>query len=119
MIGRFTDDVQAGLAALPLAVTSHMGTLTNSAQVLMNATNTEIATALSPYGAPGAAIAARLETIRNTGIASGISEVFAIGAGLMVVAFVASLFLREIPLRTTNEETAAAGPYTPPPLPTS
>ena len=119
MIGRFTDDVQAGLAALPPADTSHMGTLTNSAQVLMNATNTEIATALSPYGAPGAAIAARLETIRNTGIASGISEVFAIGAGLMVVAFVASLFLREIPLRTTNEETAAAGPYTPPPLPTS
>jgi EmrB/QacA subfamily drug resistance transporter len=109
MIGRFTDDVQAGLAALPPAVTSHMGTLTNSAQVLMNATNTEITAALAPYGAPGAAIAAQLETIRNTGIASGISEVFAIGAGLMVVALVASLFLREIPLRTTNEETPAAG----------
>lgn len=117
MIGRFTDDVQTGLAALPPAVTSHMGTLTNSAQVLMNATNAEIATALAPYGAPGAAIAARLETIRNTGIASGISEVFAIGAGLMVVAFVASLFLREIPLRATNDETAAAGPQTAPPLP--
>jgi EmrB/QacA subfamily drug resistance transporter len=118
MIGRFTDNVQAGLAALPPAVTSHMGTLTNSAQVLMNATNTEIATALAPYGAPGAAIAARLETIRNTGIASGISEVFAIGAGLMVVALIASLFLREIPLRTTNEETAAAGAQTTP-LPSS
>ena len=109
MIGRFTGDVQAGLAALPPAVTSHMGTLTNSAQVLMNATNTEITAALAPYGAPGAAIAAQLETIRNTGIASGISEVFAIGAGLMVVALVASLFLREIPLRKTNEETPAAG----------
>jgi EmrB/QacA subfamily drug resistance transporter len=109
MIGRFTGDVQAGLAALPPAVTSHMGTLTNSAQVLMNATNTEITAALAPYGAPGAAIAAQLETIRNTGIASGISEVFAIGAGLMVVALVASLFLREIPLRKTNKETPATG----------
>ena len=102
MTNRFVDQLQTGLHSLPAAVQSHTGALTRNPQILMNATNQEIAQALQPYGAVGAAIGSRLETIRATAIANGIAEVFLIGAGLTVIAVVAAFFLREIPLRTTR-----------------
>ncbi|MGO9179138.1 MAG: MDR family MFS transporter [Candidatus Limnocylindrales bacterium] len=108
MTNRFVDQLQAGLASLPAAVQSQMGSLTQSALALMNATNAQIGQALAPYGAPGAAIAARLEAIRNSGIADGISEVFMLSAGLTLVALLAAFFLEEIPLRRTRQATAAA-----------
>lgn len=106
MTNRFTDQLQAGLRALPATVQAQTGALTQNAQVLMNATNAEIAQALQPYGAAGAAIAGQLETIRATAIADGISEVFLIGAGLTMIALVTAFFLREIPLRKTQGATA-------------
>jgi EmrB/QacA subfamily drug resistance transporter len=109
MTNRFTEGVQSGLRSLPAPVQAHAGSLTQNAQALMNATNAEIAQALAPYGAAGAAIAAQLETIRATAIANGIDEVFLIGAALAAVATVAAFFLQEIPLRATHGATARAG----------
>jgi EmrB/QacA subfamily drug resistance transporter len=102
MTNRFTDQLQTGLRSLPAAVQAPTGALTQNAQVLMNATNAQIAQALAPYGAAGAVIEGELETIRATAIADGISEVFLIGAGLTVIAVVAAFFLQEIPLRKTH-----------------
>ncbi len=110
MTNRFTDQLQAGLRTLPSAVQGHMGSLTQSAQELMNATNAQIAQALSPYGPAGMAIATKLEAIRAAAIADGISEVFVIGDGLTAIAVVAAFFLREIPLRTTHGPTGSARP---------
>ncbi len=102
MTNRFVDQLGAGLRTLPAAVQTHMGALTQDSQLLMNATNDEIAKALAPYGATGTVIAHQLEQIRATAIADGISEVFLLGAALTVIAVVAAFFLREIPLRRTH-----------------
>ena len=105
MTNRFVDQLSAGLRSLPPTVQGHLGPIAGNPQVLMNATNADIAKALAPYGAAGAQIARQLESIRATAIADGISEVFLIAAGLTVVAVVASFFLREIPLQREQSGT--------------
>jgi hypothetical protein len=49
------------------------------------------------------------ELLRNA-VASGVAEVFLIGAALIGVALVAALFLEEIPLRTTIRPVATETP---------
>jgi TRAP-type C4-dicarboxylate transport system permease small subunit len=49
-----------------------------------------------------------VEGIRASAIALGVAEIFLIGAVLVGFAFIASFFLREIPLRRTRHDVPAA-----------
>ena len=57
------------------------------------------------FGAQGATLYAQLMEAIKVSFASAISEVFVIGALMMMLAFVITLFLREIPLRKSNAHT--------------
>jgi len=57
---------------------------------------------LAQLGPQGAALFQQLMHAVKVSLASAISEVFVIGTVMMVVAFVATLFLREIPLRKAH-----------------
>jgi EmrB/QacA subfamily drug resistance transporter len=88
MNSRFIDELQKGLPSA--------GSL--DPQVLMNATHDQL------VAAQGATAAHAIETVRAGAIASGIAEVFLIGTVLVAAAVVASVFLREIPLRKSHHE---------------
>ena len=55
------------------------------------------------FGPQGVILYHQLENAIKTSLSSAITEVFLIGAVMMAVAFVATLFLREIPLRKSNK----------------
>ncbi len=59
------------------------------------------------FGSQGPALFAQLMEAIKVSFASAISEVFMIGAAMMVLAFIITLFLREIPLRKSNAHTPA------------
>jgi EmrB/QacA subfamily drug resistance transporter len=58
---------------------------------------------LAQLGPQGAALVHQLEHAIKVSLADSITEVFLLGAGLMVVCFIATLFLKEIPLRKSNK----------------
>ena len=62
--------------------------------------------------AQGQLMAARLTTAVHVSLAQAITSVFALGVGAMTLALVATLFLREIPLRDQrpSRDHAAAAP---------
>ena len=55
----------------------------------------------------------QLEHAVKTSLADSITEVFLLGAVLMVVCFIATLFLKEIPLRKSNKPGEGAGAGSP------
>ncbi|HZC07869.1 MAG TPA: MDR family MFS transporter [Ktedonobacterales bacterium] len=59
------------------------------------------------FGPQGQTLFAQLQTAIKVSFASAVTEVFLIGAGMMVAAFVVTLFLREIPLRKSNTHTVS------------
>ena len=63
------------------------------------------------FGPQGAELLRQLELAVRTSFSSAVTEIFLIGAGMMVLAFVSTLFLKEIPLRKSNRhgEAPAAG----------
>jgi EmrB/QacA subfamily drug resistance transporter len=65
---------------------------------------------LSQLGPQGAALVGQLMAAIKESLSQAITEIFLIGAATMLVAFVATLFLREIPLRKSHkpDETALA-----------
>ena len=68
---------------------------------------------LSQFGPQGQVLLGQLEHAVKTSLADSITEVFLLGSGLMVVCFILTLFLKEIPLRKSNkpgEGTSAGSP---------
>ena len=63
----------------------------------------DLKAAFAQFGPQGAALYQQLLTAIKVSFASSISEVFLMGAGMMALAFVATLFLKEIPLRKSNK----------------
>ncbi|HEX9036010.1 MAG TPA: MDR family MFS transporter [Ktedonobacterales bacterium] len=61
--------------------------------------------AFARFGPQGVALYHQLLEAIKVSFASSISEVFLISAGMMALAFIATLFLKEIPLRKTNRPT--------------
>jgi len=96
MNNRFASEFQTGLQSLPVALRQSLAAA-NPTQ-LMNAGDSDLRAQM------GAQAAAAVESVRAAAIAPGIAEIFLIGAGLVAVAFVASFFLREIPLRKTRHD---------------
>jgi len=54
------------------------------------------------FGPQGQQLFKQLTDVTRSSLATAITEVFAVSAGLMVLAWVSSLFLREIPLRKSH-----------------
>ncbi|HEU5366946.1 MAG TPA: hypothetical protein VFU69_00715 [Ktedonobacterales bacterium] len=55
------------------------------------------------FGQQAPLLLQQLVTAAKTSLASAITELFLIGAGMMILCFVLTLFLREIPLRKSNK----------------
>jgi len=104
---RFTDQFHAGLSSLPAQLQSVVGGY--SSALLMNGTRQDLEAAFAKAGPSGAQLAQQVESIRANAFASGISEVFLVGAGLLGIAFVSSFFLKEIPLRKSHDRTGGRG----------
>jgi MFS family permease len=100
MNNRFASEFQTGLQSLPIALRQSLAAA-NPTQ-LMNAGDSDLRAQM------GTQAAGAVEGIRAAAIAPGIAEIFLIGAGLVAVAFVASFFLKEIPLRKTRHDTPPA-----------
>ena len=96
MNNRFASEFQTGLQSLPAPLRQSLS-VANPTQ-LMNAGDSDLRAQM------GAQAAAAVESVRAAAIAPGVAEIFLIGAGLVAVAFVASFFLREIPLRKTRHD---------------
>ena len=96
MNNRFASEFQTGLQSLPATLRQSLS-VANPTQ-LMNAGDSDLRAQM------GAQAAGAVEGIRAAAIAPGIAEIFLIGAGLVAVAFVASFFLKEIPLRKTRHD---------------
>lgn len=64
------------------------------------------------FGPQGQTLYQQLLHAIKLSLSSAITELFAFGAGMMVLAFVITLFLREIPLRKSHSHEPAAGAST-------
>ncbi len=64
--------------------------------------------ALAHFGPAAPALAKQLQDAVKLSFANAISDVFLLGTGIMALAFVATLFLQEIPLRKVNQPATAA-----------
>jgi len=84
--------------------------MSNNPQALVNPEALEgLKTSLSGGGEQGAEVlSALLTTLRET-LASAISDVFILATATLVVGFVATLFLKEVPLRTRAGRSSARG----------
>jgi MFS family permease len=96
MNNRFASEFQAGLQTLPSQMRQTLATA--STTQLMNAGDSDLRALM------GAQAAHLVEGIRASAIALGVAEIFLIGAVLVGFAFIASFFLREIPLRRTRHD---------------
>jgi len=103
MTNHLTSQVQAGLATLPPEVASKLGALASNPQALMDpSSQAALGQQLASLGPAAQQIAAQISEILRGAVASAVTQVFLIGAGLIAIAFVTSFFLREIPLRATR-----------------
>ena len=107
MANRFASSLTAGLpsqvtAAMPPGLLSE---LSSNPQALvdpqaMAALNEQF----SELGPAGAELVQELVEVLRDALASAISDVFIIGLVAVAVAFVATLFLREVPLRRSHSD---------------
>jgi Na+/melibiose symporter-like transporter len=102
MNNRFASEFSAGLQTVPADLRQSLASA-NPTQ-LMNAGDSDLRALM------GAQTAHVVEGIRASAIALGVAEIFLIGAALVAVAFVASFFLKEIPLRKTRHDDPPRAP---------
>jgi hypothetical protein len=97
----FADNLKANMPAalkalIPVGKLSGIGSSQSNAGALK--------AQFAQFGPQGQALYEQLQQAIKVSFASAVSEVFAIGAGMMILAFIITLFLREIPLRKSNAE---------------
>lgn len=103
MTNTMTDHLQAGIATLPAPVAQKLGPLASNPNALMDPnTQVQLKAQLATLGPSAAQVGAQIEAVLREAVASSITQVFVIGAGLIAIALVTSFFLREIPLRKTR-----------------
>lgn len=104
----FASNLQANMPAalkpfIPVSKLTSIGsTQTNSSALQAQ---------FAQFGPQGKVLYEQLMEAVKVSFASAVTEVFLIGAGMMIIAFIVTLFLREIPLRKSNHhhEGASAG----------
>ncbi len=90
-----------------------LGRLQESPQMLVDPSATAaLAGAFSRLGPNGAALLEQVLTGVRSALVAAISDVFLVSAGVTALAFVATLFLKEVPLRGRGSapDQAAANP---------
>ncbi len=107
MTNAFTSNLQASIPG-PLKPYVSAQQLTNFSQGSGNAG--ALQAKLAQLGPQGQALYEQLMHAVRTSFASAVTEIFVIGAAMMVLAFISTLFLKEIPLRKSHRhgEPAAA-----------
>ena len=100
MTNRMSSEMASGVATLPPAVAAQLGPIVSNPQALLDpATQTALTAQLAALGPSAVQIGAQIAAVLRNAVAAAITEVFMVGAGLIAIAFLASFFLREIPLR--------------------
>ncbi|MBI1802064.1 MAG: MFS transporter [Chloroflexi bacterium] len=109
LTGQFKSGLQANLpAALAQAVPADRLAALQNPQLLMSAeAMSRVQQGFAAIGPQGKALFEQLMQAIRISLATAITELFMVGAAAMVLAFVATLFLKEIPLRKTHRPTAA------------
>jgi hypothetical protein len=118
MTNRFQSALQANMpAALTKAVPAkQLAAFQNPQLLLAPGVTQRIEQSFTHFGPQGAALFQALIHAIRVSLASAITELFAVGAWAMVLALITVLFLREIPLRKTNQTPRAEGVAETPPL---
>jgi EmrB/QacA subfamily drug resistance transporter len=105
MTGRFQTHFEAALPpTLAQAIPANQLSMFENPQLLLSQVAvTRIQQGFAAYGPGGDALFAQLMATIRLSLAQAISDVFFVGALLIVLSLVAALFLREIPLRRGHE----------------
>ncbi len=109
MTNRFNSAFEANLPAtlrqqIPAA---QLEALRNPQVLLSHAATTKIHDSFTAFGPQGETLFAGLMLAIRQSLATAVTTLFLVAAGALVLAFVAVLFLKEIPLRKSNKEQAA------------
>jgi|SRR5579884_835415 len=103
MSNALTSNLQANIPA-PLKSYIPASQLTQLGQSTGGSGSSSLESALAKLGPQGLTLLRQLEQAIKVSFSSAITELFAISAGMMVVCFALTLFLREIPLRKSHRE---------------
>jgi EmrB/QacA subfamily drug resistance transporter len=108
MTGRFQTHFEAALPSTRAQIipTSQLRLFENPQLLLSPETVARIQQAFAAYGAAGDSLFAQLIATIRLSLAQAISDVFLVGAMLIALGLVATLFLREIPLRGKDDPVA-------------
>jgi EmrB/QacA subfamily drug resistance transporter len=106
----FTSNLQANMPAALQPYISASDLAKNIGQPQGGSGASGLSGLLSQLGPQGAQLLQQLQTAITQSLSQAITEIFLIGSGMMVLGFIVTLFLREIPLRKSHkpDETAAA-----------
>ncbi len=106
MTNSFTSNLQANI---PAALKPYVqpSQLSNVGQGSSSSGGINVQQIAQHFGQQAPLLLQQLVTAAKTSLASAITELFLIGAGMMILCFVLTLFLREIPLRKSNKPGSA------------
>jgi MFS family permease len=120
MTNKFQSALQANMpAALTKAIPPHqLAAFQNPQLLLAPGVTRSIEQQFAAFGAQGATLFHDLMLAIRTSLATAITDLFFVGGCAMVLALITVLFLREIPLRKSNQVPAVEGAAaTAPPMP--
>jgi len=106
MNNRFSADFLNGLPASAKAVIPQklLDSLTDNPQALLNSdAQSQLRSVFEQFGAQGAALFEQVFHTLKLALSSSITQVFFIGVIILAIAWVANLFLKEIPLRKQHK----------------
>jgi hypothetical protein len=109
-----TNQFQSGLQANLPATLKHtlppgkLAVLQNPQVLLAPGVEAKIKQGLAAFGPQGQVLFHQLIHAIRVSLAGAITDLFVVTTGLMLLALVTTLFLREIPLRTSNAPSAPA-----------
>ncbi len=104
MTNTFTNNLQASIPA-PLQPYIPISQLTNVGQS-SSGNGINLQPIIAHFGQQAPVLLQQLEMAIKTSFSSAITDLFLIGTGMMIICFVLTLFLREIPLRKSNKATS-------------
>jgi EmrB/QacA subfamily drug resistance transporter len=105
MTNTFTSNLQANIPAalkpfIPVSQLTNVGQSSSGSGV-------NVQQIFAHFGQQAPVLLQQLEVAVKTSFSSAITDLFLIGTGMMVLCFILTLFLREIPLRKSNKPTSA------------
>lgn len=102
MSNRFASELVKGIPPAIRAVIppEQLASLAHNPQALVSTgAQAQLQSILEKFGAQGAQVFPQLLEVLRQALASALSQVFLIGLGILVVAFIINLFIKEVPLR--------------------